>query len=205
MSGDNQDLARNLTADSFPSIALGNKIYVGAIMAGGKPFIFTPDQASFLIQLDKLRNLSAAAISIGKTDDWADAFLSSRKFVQFRTRKLEDAKLKAGINTQMLLRYAQWNLAGKKEWWDATCAKCHYQEEWYEYEVESCRDDNFQLQPKCNLCFEPITLEKRELPFTMNREQMDHWKEVAARLWPKVERVHHEFIKADLVFETASE
>lgn len=198
----NKDLSRSLTSDTFSSLVLGNKIFVGATLARGKPFIFTPDQASFLIQLQKLRNIHAAALSINKDETWAEKFLTSRKFVLFRNLKLEEAKVKAGINTEMLMQYAQWNLEGKKVWWDATCAKCTYKDEWVEYQVEAFRTDEYELKPLCPICFEAVVLERREILFKMDREQMDHWKEVAARFWPKVERIHHEFTKENIVFTT---
>lgn len=201
-SSENQDLGRSLTSDTFSSLVLGNKIFVGATLARGKPFIFTPDQASFLIQLQKLKSIHAASLSIGKDEAWADTFLTSRKFVLFRNLKLEEAKVKSGINTDMLMQYAQWNLEGKKVWWDATCAKCGLQDEWTEYQVESSRQDDLTLNPQCPICFESVSLLRKEKPFSMNREQMDHWKEVAARFWPKIERVHHEYSKENIVFET---
>lgn len=200
----NKDLSRSLVSDTFSSLVLGNKIFVGATLARGKPFIFSPKQASFLITLQKLKNLSAAAIAVGETEDWADKFLTSKKFVLFRNLKLEEAKVKAGINTDMLMAYAKWNLEGKKEWWDATCQTCSYVDEWVEYQVEACRTDDYELKPTCPFCFEPVTLEKKETPFLMTREQMDHWKELAARFWPKIERVHHDFTKEEVVFETES-
>ena len=199
---DNQDLSRSLTSDTFSSLVLGNRIFVGATLARGKPFIFSPDQAAFLINLQKLKNLSAAAISIGKTEEWADKFLTSKKFVLFRNLKLEEAKVKAGINTQMLLQYAQWNLEGKKVWWDALCSKCNYQDEWTEYQVESCRTDDYTLKPECPICFEMVDLEKKQEPFEMSREQIEMWKETASRFWPKVERIQHQFTGENIVFET---
>lgn len=198
----NKDLARSLTSDTFSSLVLGNKIFVGATLARGKSFVFTPDQASFLMALQKLRNLSAASISVGKTDEWADKFLTSRKFVLFRNLKLEEAKVKAGINTDMLMQYAQWNLEGKKVWWDALCGTCGYKDEWAEYQVEAFRTDDYELKPLCPVCFEAVVLERREIPFAMSREQLDHWKELAARFWPKVERIQHNFSKEEIVFET---
>lgn len=199
---DNKDLSRSLVSDTFSSLVLGNKIFVRAILARGKPFIFSPKQASFLITLQELKNLSASAIAVGETEDWADRFLTSKKFVLFRNLKLEEAKVKAGINTDMLMQYAQWNLEGKKIWWDAFCAKCTYKDEWAEYQVEAFRTDDYELKPQCPVCFEAVVLERREMPFAMSREQLDHWKELAARFWPKVERVSHSFSKEEMVFET---
>jgi hypothetical protein len=199
---DNKDLSRALTSDTFSSLVLGNKIFVGATLARGKPFIFTPDQAAFLIALQKLKSIHAAALSLGKDEAWADKFLLSRKFVLFRNLKLEEAKVKAGINTEMLMQYAQWNLEGKKVWWDADCQKCGYKDEWTEYQVESTRQDDLTLKPECPICFEEVKLNKQEKPFSLNREQMDHWKELAARFWPKVERISHQFSSESIVFET---
>lgn len=196
------DLSKSLVSDTFSSLVLGNKIFVGATLARGKPFIFSPDQATFLIQLQKLKNIHAAALSIGKDEAWADRFLTSRKFVLFRNLKLEEAKVKAGINTDMLMQYAHWNLEGKKVWWDAECKTCAYKDEWLEYQVEAHRNDDLTLTPTCPFCFEAVVLARREEVFKMNREQLDHWKEVAARFWPKVERISHEFSKENIVFET---
>lgn len=200
-ASENRDLARSLTSDTFSCLVLGNKIFVGATLARGKTFIFTPDQAAFLVSLQKLKSIHAAAISIGKTEEWAGAFLTSRKFVLFRNLKLEEAKVKAGINTEMLMQYAQWNLEGRRTWWDALCAKCGYKDEWTEYQVEASRTDAMELKPECPFCFEAVTLEKKAVAFTMNREQMDHWKELAARFWPKIERVSHQFSGEEMVFE----
>lgn len=164
--------------------------------------MFTPRQEAFLLELHKLKNVHAAALTVGWSEDFADKFLNSLKFTTFRNLKLEEAKVKSGINTEMLMQYAKWNLEGKKEWWDAQCSRCAYKDEWVEYQVESFRQDDMSLLPTCPTCFGPVSLERKETPFSMSREQMDHWKEVAARFWPKIERVHHDFSKEEIVFET---
>lgn len=170
-------------------------------MAHGRPFVFQPEQAAFLVALHKLKNLSAACVAMGKTEDWANAFFASKKFVTFRNLKLDEAKVKAGLTTEYLMLVSKWNLEGKKEWWAASCAKCSYADEWTEYQVEACRDDNMEIKASCPICYEPVRLVPRTEPFIMSREQMDMWKEVSARFWPKVERVHHQFSKEEMVFE----
>lgn len=174
---------------------------MGSVMAQGRPFVFSPDQASFLITLQKMQNISAAAIAVGKDEPWAKKFFQSKKFITFRNLKLDEAKTKAGITTEYLMLLAKWNLEGKKKWWDATCEGCSYVDEWQEYQVEASRDDEMVLKAECPFCFSPVQLNPREVPFTMNREQMEHWKEIAGRLWPKVDRVAHSFSKEELIFE----
>lgn len=170
-------------------------------MAQGRPFVFSPEQASFLVALQKLKSFTAACIAINKPEDWANQFLTSKKFVKFRNLKLDEAKVKAGLTTEYLMLFAKWNLAGKKEWWAASCAKCAYADEWTEYQLEASRDDNMDIRASCPICFEPVSLVPRSEPFIMSRENMDMWKEVAARFWPKVERVHHEFSNETISFQ----
>lgn len=192
----------SFTSHKVSSIVLGNKIFPGSVVVRGRTFVFTPRQEAFLLELQKLKNVHAAALNVGWTEDLALKFLDSRKFVVFRNLKLEEAKVKSSMTVDMLMLYAQWNLAGKKEWWDAECAACGTTDEWTDYQVESFRQDDMTLLPTCPTCFKSVILMRREVPFTMNREQMDHWKELAARLYPKVERVHHDFSKEEMVFET---
>ena len=42
-------------------------------------------------------------------------------------------------------------------------------------------------------------------PFKMTREQVEMWKETMSRLWPKVERVSHQFVKKEIAFECEGE
>lgn len=199
---ENKELAKGLTSDIFSTLVLGTKVFVGSVLARNKPFVFSQDQAAFLISLHQLKNISAAAIAIGKDDEWAKKFFQSKKFVTFRNLKLDEAKVKAGITTEYLMLLAKWNLEGKKVWWDAECTACHYKDEWMEHQVEMCRNDDMVLEPTCAYCYEKVELTPREQPFTMNREQMDHWKEIASRLWPKVDRVQHQFASEEIEFET---
>lgn len=197
---DSKDLS--FTSHRLTSVTLGNKIFPGSVVVRGKTFVFTPRQEAFLLELQKLKSVHAAALNVGWSEDHAEKFLNSAKFSKFRNLKLEEAKVKAGINTEMLFQYAQWNLEGKKTWWDVECKKCSYKDEWVEYQVESFRNDDLTLTPICPTCFEVVVLEKKESSFSMNREQMDMWKEIASRFIPKIERIHHEFSKEEIVFET---
>lgn len=197
-----RDLAKSLSSDIFSTLVLGNKIFVGSVLAQGKPFVFSPDQAAFLITLQKLKSITAAAIAVDKTEEWATKFFSSKKFVTFRNLKLDEAKVKAGLTLEYLMLLAKWNLEGEKVIWSATCAVCHYTDQWTEYQVEASRDDEMQLKPECPFCFNNVVLEEKPEPFSMNREQMDHWKELAARFWPKIERVAHTFSTEEIEFKT---
>lgn len=201
---ENKELAKSLSSDIFSTLVLGNKIFVGSVLAQGKPFVFTPDQAHFLITLQKLKNIDAAAIAVGKDTDWATKFFSSKKFVTFRNLKLDEAKTKAGLTLEYLMLMAKWNLEGKKVWWDATCVKCGYTDQWTEYQVEASRNDDMVLKPECPFCFHDVTIQEQREPYTMNREQMEHWKALADRFWPKVERIQHQFSAEEIAFETGA-
>lgn len=202
---DNKDLSRALSSDSFSSLVVGNQIFAAPLTASGKLFVFRPKQIHLLVALQKMRNLEASCLAVDMDLETANKFLTSRKFVAFRNLKLDEAKAKAGLSIDYLLLYSKWTLEGKKTWWDATCTHCGLKDEWTEYQVESCRADDMTLAPECVICFKPVALIYQKQKFEPTREQNEQWKECAARLWPKVERIHHQFTSEEIVFESTGE
>ena len=199
-----EEIRRSLSSDSVKALILGNQIFIAPVMAGGRPFVFTRDQAYFLMALQNMKNIHAAAVSVGKDEAWADKFLSCKKFVAFRNWKLEESRAKNGITIDYLMQYMEWTMEGKKKWYEATC-QCGFVDEWSIAQAERCRDDDMNFVAQCEICYRPMVLKYMEDKFEPTREQNEMWKEAAARLWPKVERVHHQFSSEEFVFENGKE
>lgn len=200
-----EEIKRSLSSETIKALVLGDQVFIAPVMAGNRPFSFTRDQAEFLIALQKMKSILGAAMHIGKDEEWAKKFLSCRKFVQFRNLKLEESRAKNGITVDYLMQYMKWSMDGQKTWYDAQCFSCDLQEEWSIAQAEACRNDDMVLEPKCQVCFSAIVLTYKNLPFVPSREQNELWKEAAARLWPKVDRVQHQFSKEEFIFETSDE
>ena len=199
---ESENIRRSLSSDSINAIVLGNQVYMAPVMAGNRPFVFTKDQARFLMALQRMKQIHAAAISVGKDEAWGEAFLKCKKFVTFRNLKLEESRAKNGVTVDYLMQYANWTMEGKKKWYEAKCETCQLTDEWSVAQAETCRDDDMNFLANCEICFRPLLLTYKEEKFEPTREQNEMWKETASRLWPKVERIHHQFSSEEFVFES---
>lgn len=184
------------------ALVLGNLVFYPALFAGDKPFVFSPIQNSFLQSLQKLKNLHAAALNVGKDDEWAETFIKSRKFVKFRNAVLQATSLRNGVTLDWWYEFGHDVAQGYRQSWQGDCKKCNQSSEWTMYELESLRDDDLMIRASCPFCFEPIEIKEQRDKFEPTREQVVVWQEFGNRLIPKIERVHHQFEKSEIVFES---
>jgi hypothetical protein len=184
------------------ALVLGNLVFYPALFAGDKPFVFSPVQNSFLQSLQKLKNIHAAALNVGKDDAWAESFIRSKKFVTFRNQVLQATSLRNGVTLDWWYGFGRDVAQGYKKTFENDCKKCNQRSEWTEYELESLRDDDMQIKAMCPICFDPTDVKEIREKFEPTREQVVVWQEFGNRLIPKIERVHHQFEKSEIVFES---
>jgi hypothetical protein len=196
----NDDLRRNLSSKGTHALVIGNQVFVAALFADNKPFVFTRDQMEFLLALESMKAVEAAALAVGKDEIWAKAFLSSRKFKTFLSAKMQEFSVKNGLTVEWWYAYGKAVTAGKREWYEGACEFCLGTCKMSDYQAESFRQDDMTLKAECPVCFKQIHLIKKEEAFNPSREQMEAWKEFGARLIPKIERVHHQFSDEEMVF-----
>lgn len=120
----------------------------------------------------------------------------------FRDKKLQEMSVRSGLTIEWWHQWGKWCSDGYKEILLGRCTTCQKDYEFTEYEVERSTDDDLKQNVQCPVCFTPMDVEKTEEPFKPTREQVEAWKELGSRLSPKIERVHHEFEKTDIVFES---
>jgi len=77
-------------SDGATTLVVGDREVVTAQVVGGKTFVFTPNQMQFLVLLQRLKSVAAAAIGVGKDEGWGRSFLKSRKFTDYLYWKLEE-------------------------------------------------------------------------------------------------------------------
>lgn len=69
------------------SLTIGGEVKTVGLAVAGQLFVFTPGQMNFLLNLQKLKNVTAAALSVDKTEEWGQNFLRSQKFRKYIDRK----------------------------------------------------------------------------------------------------------------------
>jgi len=88
-------------------------------------------------------------------------------------------------------------------WWEVACKGCGVGMKVPEYRVEMERGDDGVLGMTCMACGNGVeAVECREV-VKPSREQVEAWKEIGSRLLPKVERVHHQFEKSEIIFSSS--
>lgn len=194
-----------LTPTGLPAIVIGKEMVFAPVSAGRQSYWFSSTQVQFLLAHQRLKNVDAAALEVGKDSDWAKRFLASKKWRAFRDAKLELARAQNGITLDRLMQFNEWTLAGKRTWYDAKCEVCKLTEEWSVTQAEMTRNDEMAFEAKCDGCFGPMTLTQREEKFEPTREQVVVWQEDLARIWPKVERIAHQFEKSTFEFVSGGE
>ena len=192
---------RELRSAIPEAIVLGDKVFAPAYPSNGRPFVFTRDQGSFLAALDKMKSIEAAAISVGKSVEWAQAFLRSKKLQSFVAGKMQEQADRSGMTIAWWYQFGKWLAAGERISFRGACPFCDSFNLFSEYEAESALTDEMAYEAACKTCYKPIVLERTIEPFKPSREQVEGWKELGSRLIPKVERVHHEFSTEEIVFE----
>jgi hypothetical protein len=188
------------------TLYVGGEAKAVALGVSGKLFVFTPTQQNFLINLQKLKNVTAAALSVNKDEDWGDKFLKSQKFRKYLSLKMKSFSDKNSLDVEWWYQFGKNLTEGFKEFYQASCPGCKYEFEMNLYEAESQRNDDMQLEAECPACtYKPISLLLKQDAFTPSREQVEGWKELGNRLIPKIERVHHQFENVNIEFASETE
>lgn len=177
-------------------------MFVAALYAGGKPFVFTRTQMEFLLALQKMKNLEASAMSVGKEEGWAKGFLASKKFKAYLTSKMLEFSIRNGMTIEWWYTFGKWLTEGYRELYRVKCHYCEYEGDMNTYEVEQYRQDDMTFAVPCPACYKSVVVEHEKEVFKPTREQVEGWKELGSRLIPKVERVHHQFENTEIVFES---
>jgi hypothetical protein len=185
------------------SLTIGGEVKTVGLAVAGKLFVFNPSQMQFLLNLQKLKNVTAASLSVDKTEEWGQNFLRSRKFRDYISCKMQEFSVKNGLTVEWWYQFGKWSADGCKEYYQGHCPGCEMDMQMNLYEVETYRSDDMSLEMPCPACFfKPISLLKKSEEFKPTREQIGAWQELGARLIPKVERVHHQFENVEIKFES---
>lgn len=193
-------------SDNSTALIIGGEVKTIGLAVAGKLFVFNPTQMNFLINLQKLKNVAASAISVSKTEDWAQTFLRSRKFREYIACKMQEFSVKSGLTVEWWYQFGKWSTDGYREFYRVVCGYCGFKAEMNAYEVEQYRSDEMGLDVPCLACFKKVeSVELVRDIFKPNREQMVAWQAMGDRIIPKVERVSHSFTNDEIVFENSGE
>lgn len=200
---DEQKQLLALSAGDSRAIRIGDSVLYPPVMVGGKAFQFDPWQNGFLYALQKSQgDMEAACKFIGKPLEWAQKFVSTRKFREFRNAKLTNAAISNGALFEEWRETGIAGMRGYRQWWSGACALCHEENVFSEMEMEGFRQDDMSLKPSCKVCFQPVAAELHKEDFKPSREQVQFWAELGNRVSPKIERVQHEFSSESFIFKT---
>jgi hypothetical protein len=186
------------------SLVIGGETKAVAHSVNGKLFVFQPVQNTFLLNLQKMRNVCAAALATGKDEEWGHKFLHSKKFNQFLAEKLQEYSVKCGMTAEYLIQWGKDAMEGKRVWYEGACS-CGYVSTFNAYEFAAGQDDECESQMACRRCFLPLSVTYNQEEFKPTREQMEAYKELKSTVIPKIERVHHTFTNEEIVFASEEE
>lgn len=189
--------------ENSTALIIGGEVKTVGLAVAGKLFVFTPQQMQFLINLQKLKSVMAAALSVDKPEDWAQAFLKSGKFKKYISSKMEEFSVKNGLTVEWWYQFGKHVADGYKEQYAVQCSYCPYVGLMNTYEIESFRADDMALEVPCPACFKALETKLVREEFKPSREQIEAWKDLGARLIPKIERIHHAFENTEIVFESS--
>jgi len=184
------------------ALSVGGEVLCYGFQVGEETFAFTPRQTQFLVALQKMQNVGAAAIAVGKDEAWGQGFLKSPKFRRYIAAKMEQFSEKNSLTVDWWYQFGKWAAEGERSYYVATCRICKKETKHSVWEVETARQDDMLLSLPCPDCGKPLELEKKSIKFAPTRQQIGAWAELGARLIPKVERVQHQFERSEIIFET---
>ena len=116
-------------SDNATSLVIGGEVKTIGLAVAGKLFVFTPHQMQFLLNLQKMKSVHAAAMSVNKDEEWAKKFLSSRKFKSYISNKLQEYSVKSGMTVDWWHQFGKWVADGYKESYRVRCDYCKYDDE----------------------------------------------------------------------------
>ena len=190
-------------AENSTALIIGGETKVVGMAVAGRLFVFTPHQMNFLLALQKMKNVTAAALSAGKDEQWGTNFLKSRKFKEYISCKMQEYSVKNGLTVEWWYQVGKWISDGYREYYDVRCGECEYVGTMNVYEIEAGRSDDMQrVTAECPVCFHTLQPELKKEEYKPTREQVEGWKEMGSRLIPKVDRVHHQFENTTIEFQS---
>ena len=188
--------------ENSTALIVGGETKVVGLAVAGRLFVFSAVQMNFLLALQKMKNVMAAAMAVSKDVEWADKFLKSRKFREYVGCKMEEFSVKNGLTVEWWYQFGKWLSEGKREAYRAVCAACKFESLMTTYEVEAYRGDEMGLEVPCPACYRPMAVELVTEAFKPSREQVEGWKSIGDRLIPKTEKVHHTYDNCTIAFES---
>lgn len=189
-------------SENTVALTVGGEVRTIGMEVANELFVFTPVQMQFLLSLQKLKNTAAAAISVGKDETWGKTFLASKKFRHYLACKMQEFSARNSLTIEWWYQFGKWAADGKKEYYQGHCKECNFSPTLTMYEAETYRTDDMELKVPCTICSNILDTEKKTEAFQPSREQIESWKEMGARLIPKIERVHHQFENTEIIFQS---
>lgn len=163
----------------------------------GVVYHFTATEEAFLIALTELNDVPAALLKIDKDAEWGRRFFAKPKVREWISLKTRQFAAKAGTTQEWFFAFGRAVLAGKMEWWDSKCAEDGWRVRLYAKPEE---DRMGVPSIDCAICGKALIANYFSAQMKPSREQIEVWKELGARVAPKIERIQHEFEDADFVF-----
>jgi hypothetical protein len=191
--------------ENSTALIIGGETKVVGLAVAGRLFVFTPNQMNFLLALQKMKNVTAASLSVDKPEEWGQNFLKSRKFRDYISCKMEEFSVKNGLTVEWWYQFGKWSADGYREFYNVVCLYCKYSGSMNTYEVETFRGDDMKLDVSCPVCFKPAEAVLVKEEFRPSREQVVAWQDLGARLIPKVDRVHHSYENTEIIFQNREE
>lgn len=198
---DDKKALLNLAAGDSRAIRIGDSVLYPPMMVGAKAFQFDPWQNGFLYWLQELKgDMELACRKVGKSLEWGQRFISTRKFREFRNSKITNLAVNNGALLEEWREIGISGMRGYRDWYEGKCDLCHEDNQFSTTDIEVFRNDDMALLVSCKVCFQPITTEYKKEEFHPTREQVQFWSEIGNRVSPKIERVQHEFSNENFVF-----
>lgn len=188
--------------DNALSLIVGGEVKVVGLAVSGKLFVFSASQQQFLLNLQKMKNVTAAALSVDKDETWGQAFLSSRKFKKYLNLKMKAFSDKNGLDVEWWYQFGKQLTDGYREFYQISCQFCEHKSEMDTYEAETYRGDDMALIILCPACFKAVDHQYQKEEFKPSREQVEGWKTIGDRLVPKTERIHHSYEDTEILFQS---
>lgn len=174
---------------------IGSTTFV--ISSDGTPLPFRPQEKRFLTAFDETHDLAKACERVGKSVDWGVAFFNRPKIHEWLTLIAAQAAVRNGLTQQWCMAEAMAIIQGHRIWWEGQCATCKVKAKSH-LEPD---DDKGVLSSKCLACGSPVLMNEVVEPVKKDRQQTAMLQEVMARVWPKVERISHEFSDENFIFK----
>lgn len=199
---DKRELLKLAAGDSR-AIRIGDSVLYPPVMVGQKAFHFDPWQNGFLFYLQKHSgDMELACNKIGKPMEWAQKFISTRKFREFRTARINASAISNGALFDEWRETGIAGMRGYRDWYESNCGLCNETNKYSVIEAESFRDENMTMKASCKVCLQPVSgMEYKKEEYAPTREQVQFWSEIGARVSPKIERISHEFSSENFVFQ----